>query len=186
VGSEIDQRFARDGARRSMKGDAMSGRPSRPRPLAPWLLISMFAAQAAVAAGTGTVSGKYIGNGKAAALAFARVIPHDKWQDETAYTLILSEKDASEADKPDFDAMFGELGHALVINITQKGSIFGTQVCHQALEKSGFSSIGPIKVERFSTEGGKLSAHLFTEGEQEFSGDKWSVDLEVKGVPLPK
>ena len=169
----------------------MSGRTSlRPhvRRLV-FLTVSMLAFAGAVppAWGAGAmVTGKYIGNGKPAALAFARVIPHEKWQDETAYTLILTEKDASKVDKPDFDAMFGKLGHALVINITQSGSIFGTQVCHQALEKSGFSSIGPIKVERFSAAGGKLSAHLFTEGEQEFSGDTWSVDLEVKDVPLAK
>jgi hypothetical protein len=132
------------------------------------------------------VSGKYLGNGKAAQLGFARVLPHEKWQEETAYTLILSEKDSSKSEKPDFDAMFGELGHALVVNITQQGAIFGTQVCHQGLQKSGFSTVGPLKIERFSTDGGKLSAHLTTNGEQEFSGDKWQVDLEVKGVPLPK
>jgi hypothetical protein len=132
------------------------------------------------------VSGKYLGNGKPATLGFARVLPHEKWQDETAYTLILSEKDPSKSEKPDFDAMFGELGHALVVNVTQKGSIFGTQVCHQALEKSGFSTVGTLKVERFSTEGGKLAARFFTDGEQDFSGDKWQIDLEVKGVPLPK
>ena len=159
---------------------------SRPRRMPASIAIAALVAQAVLAAGTGMVSGKYLGNGKPAQLGFARVIPHETWQDETTYTLILSEKDASKVEKPDFDAMFGELGHALVVNITEKGSIFGTQVCHQALEKSGFSTVGPIKVERFSTEGGKLSAHLFTDGEQEFSGDTWSIDLEVKGVPLPK
>ena len=161
----------------------MFGRTSRwPRRMA--LLIVIAAVGAQVVAAAGMVSGKYIGNGKPAQLAFARVIPHEKWQDETAYTLILTEKDSSKVDKPDFDAMFGELGR-VVINVTQSGSIFGTQVCHQALEKSGFSSIGPIKIERFSAAGGKLSGRFFTEGEQEFSGDKWSVDLEIKDVPLP-
>jgi hypothetical protein len=148
-------------------------------------ILSLAVLAASVAFAAGMVSGKYIGNGKPAQLAFARVLPHEKWQDETAYTLILTEKDSSKSQKPDFDAMFGELGHALVINITQKGSIFGTQVCHQALEKSGFSSIGPLKVERFAAAGGKLSGRFFTEGEQEFSGDKWQVDLEIKDVPLP-
>ena len=166
----------------------MSGRTSlRPRRFA-FVALSVLAvaAVAPLAWAASMVTGKYTGNGKPAALAFARVIPHEKWSDETAYTLILTEKDSSKVDKPDFDAMFGKLGHALVINITQSGSIFGTQVCHQSLEKSGFSSIGPIKVERFAATGGKLTAHFFTEGEQEFSGDKWSVDLEVKDVPLPK
>ena len=165
----------------------MFGRTSsRPRRLAPSILIVALVASLAFAAGTGMVTGKYIGNGKPATLGFARVVPHEKWQDETAYTLILSEKDSSKSEKPDFDAMFGELGHALVVNVTQTGSIFGTQVCHQALQKSGFSTVGPLKLERFSAAGGKLSGHLFTDGEQEFSGDKWSVDLELKDVPLPK
>ena len=163
----------------------MFGRTSCwPRRMA--LLIVIAAVGAQVVAAAGMVSGKYIGNGKPAQLAFARVIPHEKWQDETAYTLILTEKDASKVEKPDFDAMFGKLGHALVINVTQSGSIFGTQVCHQALEKSGFSTVGPIKIERFAAAGGKMSGRFFTEGEQEFSGDKWFVDLEVKDVPLPK
>ena len=166
----------------------MSGRTSlRPRRLAfAALSVLALAAVAPLAWAASMVTGKYMGNGKPATLAFARVVPHEKWSDETAYTLILTEKDASKVDKPDLDAMFGKLGHALVINITQSGSIFGTQVCHQALEKSGFSAVGPIKVERFSATGGKLSGHFFTEGEDEFFGDKWSVDVEVKDVPLPK
>ena len=132
------------------------------------------------------VSGKYLGNGKPAQLAYARVVPHEKWQDVTAYTLILSEKDPSKVDQPDFDAMFGKLGHALVVNVTEKGSIFGTQVCHQALEKSGFSASGSLELERFSVAGGKLSGHFFTTKEEEFFGDRWEIDLEVKDVPLPK
>jgi hypothetical protein len=142
-------------------------------------------ARLAIAAEPTMVSGKYLGNGKAAQLAFARVIPHEPWQDEAAYTLILSEKDASKIDQPDFDAMFGKLGHALVVSITRSGSIFSIQVCHQALEKSGFSTSGTLQTEGFSVAGGKMSGRFFTKGEQEFSGDRWEIDVQVKGVPLP-
>jgi hypothetical protein len=73
-----------------------------------------------------------------------------------------------------------------VINVTEKGSIIGTQVCHQALAKSGFSSSGTLQVEGFSVAGGKLSGHFFTDGPNEFFGETWQVDLQVTGVPLPK
>jgi hypothetical protein len=163
----------------------MNGRAEGRRLAAIVVSIAALAAHSAGAAGAPTVSGKYLGNGKPAQLAFARVISHESWQGETAYTLILSEKDASKAEKPDFDAMFGELGHALVVSLTEKGSIFGVQVCHQALEKSGLSSSGTLEIDGFAISGAKLSAHFFTAKEEEFFGDRWEIDLKVKDAPLP-
>ena len=142
-------------------------------------------AQVLVAAAAPIVSGKYLGNGKPATLSFVRIIPHEDWEGVKAHTLILSEKDAAKVDKPDFDAMFGKLGHALVVSLDEKGSIFSTQVCHQALEKSGLSSSGTLSVDGFAITGGKLSARFFTTKEEEFFGDKWEIDLTVKDAPLP-
>jgi hypothetical protein len=140
---------------------------------------------AAASADAAKVSGEYLGNGKPAQIAHVRVIPHENWQDEKAWTIILSEKDAAKAEKPDFDAMFGELGSALVVSVTASGSIFSVQVCHQALEKSGFSSSGTLSAEGFSIAGGKLSGRFFTSKEEEFFEDRWKVDLVVKDAPLP-
>jgi hypothetical protein len=141
-------------------------------------------AQALIAAGP-VVTGKYLGNGKPAQLTHARIVPHEDWQGAKAWTLILSEKDAAKVDKPDFDAMFGELGHALVVSLTEKGEIFSVQVCHQALEKSGLSSSGTLSIEGFTIAGGKLSARFFTTKEEEFFGDRWEIDLKVTDAPLP-
>jgi hypothetical protein len=138
----------------------------------------------AAAAGwcVGQVKGSYVGNGKEAKLAHAVVIPHDAWEGEPAYTIILSEKDPTGVKQPDFDAQFGKLGDALVISVTRKGEIIGTQVCHQALEKAGFSSSGTLDVDNFKIEGKQLSGHFYTKKEEEFFGDKWKVDLTVKAA----
>lgn len=143
-----------------------------------FLSAAFFSAASLLAAGK--VSGHYLGNGKEAKLAYAVVVPHEDWDDQKAYTLVLSEKDPSKVEKPDFDAMFGELGDALVLNVTQSGDIFGTQVCHQALEKAGFSTSGTVEVDGFKIEGKHLSGHFFTKEEQTFFDDKWSLDLEVE------
>lgn len=147
-----------------------------------WTLAAFLAVPAAWA--VGQVSGKYMGNARAAKLTHAVVIPHEPWQDEAAYTIILSEKDPSKADKPDFDAMFGKLGDALSVSVTAKGDIFSTQVSHQELKKSGFSSVGSLYLEGFKIEGGQMSGRLFTKKQEEFFGDTWEVDLTFK-APLP-
>lgn len=139
----------------------------------------------AAAARAGQVSGKYVGNGREAKLAFVTVIPHEEFSGEKAWTIVASEKDPKGSKKPDFDAQFGELGDALVISVTEKGDIFSVQVCHQQLEKAGFSSSGTLQVDDFSLGGGKISGRFFTKGENEFFGDTWSVDLKISGE-LPK
>jgi hypothetical protein len=158
--------------------------PGRRRLAALAIVTGVGIGQAIGAAGP-VVSGKYLGNGKPAQLAFARIVPHEDWEGAKAWTLVISEKDVAKVDKPDFDAMFGELGHALVVGLNEKGSIFSVQVCHQALEKSGLSSSGTLSIEGFTIAGGKLSARFFTTKEEEFFGDRWEIDLKVTDAPLP-
>jgi len=130
----------------------------------------------------GQVTGKYIGNGKAANLTHAVVMPHDPWKDQPAYVIVLSEKDPATSKNPDTDAMFGKLGDALTVTVTKSGDIFGTQVCHQALKKAGFSTTGSLFVEGFKIEAGSLSGRFFTRKTEEFFGDTWEVDVTVKAA----
>jgi len=114
----------------------------------------------------GEVSGKYIGNGKAAKLAYAVVVPHEPWNGEPAYTLVLSEKAASGSMGADDQAMFGKLGDALTITVTKSGKIIGTQVSHAALKRSGFSTVGTIEAEGVKIEAGALSVRLHDGGDE--------------------
>lgn len=148
-------------------------------------LAALLALLAQPALAAGQVSGKYIGNGKAAKLAYAVVVPHEPWDNEPAYTLILSEKDPASAEKPDFDALFGKLGDALVVTVTKSGQVIGTQVCHQSLKKAGFSSSGTLQAEGLKLDGKTLSGRFFTKQQEEFFGDTWEVDLTVKAALPP-
>ena len=130
----------------------------------------------------GEVSGKYMGNGKAAKLAYAVVVPHDPWDGEPAYTLVLSEKAASGSMGADDQAMFGKLGDALTITVTKSGKIIGTQVAHQSLKKAGFSTVGTIEAEGVKIDGGTLRGRFYTTKEQDFFGDKWELDLTAKAA----
>jgi hypothetical protein len=132
-----------------------------------------------------TVTGKFTGNGKPAAIKFLTVTEHDPFSDKEAITLIFSEKDPSTSKKPDFDAMFGKLGSALIIAVFREdGGVFGCQVVHSAHQKQGFSSVGSIKTEDFKIAGGNVSGRLTTGKEQDAFGEKWDVDLTF-AAPLP-
>jgi hypothetical protein len=131
-----------------------------------------------------TVTGKFVGNGKDAAIKFVTVEEHEEFSGKEAITLIFSEKDPAKAKKPSFDAMFGKLGSALVLNVHHDGGIFGCQVAHSAHQKQGFSSIGSIKMVEFKLAGGNVSGHVSTGKELDTFGEKWDVDLKF-GAPLP-
>jgi hypothetical protein len=130
----------------------------------------------------GEVTGKYLGNGKAAKLVHAVVVPHEPWNGEPAYTLVLSEKEHTGSLGADTQAMFGKLGDALTITVTKSGKIIGTQVSHQSLKKAGFSTVGSIEAEGVKVEGGSLSGRFYTTEEQDFFGDKWELDLKAKAA----
>lgn len=126
------------------------------------------------------VTGKYIANGRQAPLTYGVVVPREPWQGEKAYTLVLSSMDPSGVKKPEFDAMFGKLGDSLMVSLTAKGSIFSTQVCHQALKRRCFSTSGTLEVDDFKIEGKQLSGHFFTKKEEKFFDESWQADLTVK------
>jgi hypothetical protein len=142
-------------------------------------------AVAGQALAVGQVSGTYVGNGKEAKLVHAVVVPHDAFNGEAAYVVVMTAQDPGGSKSPDNDALFDKLGDALTVTVTAKGNIIGTQVCHQSLKKKGFSTVGPLNLEGFKIEAGTLSARFFTKKTEEFFGDTWSADLTVKAA-MPK
>lgn len=131
-----------------------------------------------------TVSGKFVGNGKNAAIKFVTVEEHEPFSGKEAITLVFTEKDPAKVKKPSFDALFGKLGSALILNVHHDGGIFGCQVSHSAHEKQGFTSLGEIKMLEFKIASGTVSGHVSTGKELDTFGEKWEVDLTF-AAPLP-
>jgi hypothetical protein len=125
-----------------------------------------------------TVTGTFKGNGKEAKLAYVSAHWREPFSDKPSMALVFTEKDHSKDKKPDFKAAFGEFGSALIISLHEDGGIFGCQVVHTAHSKKGFSSIGQIKTDNFKFEEGKVEGELSTDGQAEFFGDTWEVNLK--------
>jgi hypothetical protein len=131
-----------------------------------------------------TVTGKFVGNGKDAALKFVIAEEGERFSDKESIQLIFTEKDPATVKKPSWDAGFGKLGSALVLSVFHDGGIFGCQVSHSAHTKRGFSSLGEIKMSDFKIADGNVTGHVTTGKELDAFGEKWEVDLTFT-VPLP-
>ena len=132
-----------------------------------------------------TVTGKFIGDGKAAAIQFVLVEEREEFSGKPAVKLIFTEKNPATSKKPSWDAGFGKLGSALVLSVFYDGKIFGCEVAHSAHKKSGFSAVGEIKMTEFKIAGGNVTGHVSTGGTLEAFGQKWEVDLTF-AAPLPE
>jgi hypothetical protein len=125
-----------------------------------------------------SVSGTFKGNGKDAKLAYVSARWGEPFDGKPGIILVFTEKDHSKAKKPDFDAAFGKFGSALVISLHEDGRIYGCQVVHSAHKKQGFSSVGKIETNDFTFADGKVEGEITTNGQLEFFGDTWEVNLK--------
>ncbi len=131
------------------------------------------------------VTGKFLGDGKPAAIKYVFVEEHEEFDSKPAVTLIFTEKDPATSKKPSWDAGFGKLGSALILSVFYDGQIFGCEVAHSAHKKSGFSATGEIKTTDFKIEGGNVTGHVTTGGTLDAFGQKWEVDMTF-AAPLPE
>ena len=126
------------------------------------------------------VSGVYKANGQEAKLAYVSTLKGEPPGDKPTIVLVFTEKDPSKDKNPRFNAMFGKLGSALIITISEDGKVVGCQVAHSALKNSGLNAIGDIKMSDFKIENGKIQGKLSTGGVAEAFGEKWEVDIKFQ------
>jgi hypothetical protein len=125
-----------------------------------------------------SVTGVFKGNGRDAKIAHVSAHWREPFNNQPGMVLVFTEKDHSKDKKPDFDAVFGKFGSALIISLHEDGGIFGCQVVPAAHEKKGFSSIGQIKTNNFQFADGQVQGELTTDGQAEVFGETWEVNLK--------
>jgi hypothetical protein len=125
-----------------------------------------------------SVTGTFKGNGEDAKLAYVSAHWGEPFAGKPGIVLLVTEKDQSKDQKPDFGASFGKLGSALIISLHEDGSIFGCEVVHSALKTRNFSSIGHIETTDFTYEDGKVEGELTTDGQVDTFGETWEVKIK--------
>lgn len=146
----------------------------------PFLLVALLVTTAvsAGAAAQSKVSGIFKGNDKPATLI--QVTAHKGEEAGKPVTvLVFSSKDQTGDPKPDFDALFGKFGDALVVKVFADGQVYSGDIVHSNLDAPGGSiqTSGILKMTDFKLANGRISGHLTSHGPHEFHGLKWEADL---------
>ncbi|HJQ59889.1 MAG TPA: hypothetical protein VJ890_23480 [Vineibacter sp.] len=133
------------------------------------------------------VSGRFVGNGKAAKLAFISAYVTEGMSGKAAVEVVMTEKDHASSKRPGWDADFGKFGSALTIKLHRPdGGLFSCQVAHQDLKRKPFSVIGTIKALDVSFAGDRVKARFSSNGPDKFFDDTYEVDLQVDVAIRPK
>jgi hypothetical protein len=129
------------------------------------------------------VSGVFKGNDKPATLT--QVTAHKGEESGKPVTiLVFSSKDQAGNPKPDFDALFGKFGDALVVKVFADGQVYSGDIVHSNLDAPGGSiqTFGVLKISDYKLADGKISGHLTSNGPHEFHDLKWEVDLTFEST----
>ena len=92
--------------------------------------------------------------------------------------LVFTEKDPAKEKNPKIPAMFSKLGSALIVTVDPEGDIIGCTVAHSAHEKSGFSTLGQLKMSDFNVP----FTREFEPGKR-VVGDELKVELQIEAKP---
>ena len=124
------------------------------------------------------VSGVFKGNDKPATLTQVTARKGEESGKPVAI-LVFSSKDQAGDAKPDFDALFGKLGDALVVKVFADGQVYSGDIVHSSLDAPGGSiqTFGVLKIPDYKLADGKISGHLTSNGPHEFHDLKWEIDL---------
>jgi hypothetical protein len=129
------------------------------------------------------VSGVFKGNDKPATLTQVTARKGEE-SGKPVTVLVFSSKDQAGDAKPDFDALFGKLGDALVVKVFADGQVYSGDIVHSNLDAPGGSiqTFGVLKLSDFKLADGRISGHLTSSGPHEFHDLKWEVDLTFEAT----
>jgi len=149
----------------------------------PFLFITLLvtATASAGASAQSKVSGVFKGNDKPATLT--QVTAHSGTESgKPVVVLVFSSKDQAGHAKPDFDALFGKLGDALVVKVFADGQVYSGDIVHSNLDAPGGSiqTFGVLKMADYKIADGKISGHLTSNGPHDSHGLKFEVDLNFE------
>ncbi len=77
-------------------------------------------------------------------------------------------------------------GSFIYLMLEAKGEVWVAELGHTASKSGRFGVVTELKATRFEVRGDELVAHITTPGEQEFSANRYSIDLTIETPLEPK
>jgi hypothetical protein len=147
-----------------------------PRTLA---ILTVFIALTNAAQEPSKVEGTFILGGADAKLRHVRAIRAalDE-KGKPGYAVLLSAQPATDDIRLWQTAEPAKRGSFIFLMLEPRGEVWVAELGHDKAKSGRFGVVTEVKVTGFEAKGNHLTAHLRTDGEQEFSGDHYSIDLQ--------
>jgi len=152
--------------------------------LVPLISICLAAALMLGAANAGKVDGTFVVAKTDAKLQYARAthaVLDEKGK--SGYAILLSARPAEGDISAWRTGEPSERGSFIYLMLEKSGAVWIAELGHSAAKSGRFGVLTEVKVDGFKFEGNRLTGRLKTDGEQEFTEDRYSIDLTFD-VPL--
>jgi hypothetical protein len=136
---------------------------------------------AAAAANPPSVKGTFVVGGADAKLSHVRVLQGelDGAKGKPGYTIILTEKPSSAPVQSWRIAEPGKTGSFIWMQLEPTGAVWVADLGHAKAKSGRFSVVTEVSAKDFKVAGGRLSAHITTNGQQTFTQDSYAIDLTI-------
>jgi hypothetical protein len=124
------------------------------------------------------LTGTFTVEGKPVKFGFVSAWP-DMFFKERTVRLIFSELDHTAYSDADWKVDAGKYGAMLVVHQFENSSNLSYRLVHASRENDGSSGAGGIRTTAFNVFDDRVEGRVFTKGEQDFYGTKWSCDLQI-------
>lgn len=124
-------------------------------------------------------TGVYKVAGKSAALTQVAAYKGAPESGKPVTVLVFTAKDQKKSSNPASDALFGELGDAVVVKVFDDGKVYNAELVHAAfdLPNNTLTAFSGVTIKNFKKSDGQMSGELTSGGEQDARGQKWEVNL---------
>lgn len=127
-------------------------------------------------------TGVYKVAGKTTTLTQAAAYKGQPESGKPVTVLVFTAKDQKKSSNAASDALFGELGDAVVVKVFDDGKIYNAELVHSAfdLPNNTLTLFNGVTIKDFKKAEGMISGVLTSNGEKDARGQKWEVDLAFK------
>jgi hypothetical protein len=143
------------------------------------LVFLLLAAGAAIEA-IGKVDGTFIVGGSDAKLRYVRAT-RTKLDEKgrTGFAILLSAREAAGDIASWKTADPSARGSFIYLQLEQNGAVWSAELGHAAAKSGRFGVVTEVKTSGFRVQADQIVVTLRTDGEQEFTKDRYTVDLKI-------
>jgi len=146
------------------------------------LFVVLFAAGFTTAT-TGKVEGTFVVAGSDAQLKYVRAV-RAKLDEKgrPGFAILLSAREASGDISAWRTAEPSERGSFIFLMLEQNGGVWVAELGHAAAKSGRFGVLTEVKTSDFRIQGNQLAVVLRTDGEQQFTADRYNINLKIEAT----